>query len=107
MPKKYTKKERIIYWTISLVVLFAAPILVLKILELGSAYRPIGIFLNGLFWFIIWGVIGLGIYETYKWIKLKRWTRKERKQVYEESLILDEIMEKDKKKKEQQDQQQQ
>ena len=107
MPKKYTKKESIIYWIIGLAIVFGSPYLFVSILKLGLAFPPLGIVLNGLLWFIFVAVIVSGIYETYKWIKLNRAIKNEQKQVIEEAQILDEIMEKDKKKKEQQDQQQQ
>ena len=102
MPKKYTKKESIIYWVIGLAIVFGSPYLIASILKLGLAFPPLGFVLNGLIWFIIWGVIVSGIYETYKYIKLKRAIKNEQKQVYEEAQILDEIMEKDKKKKDKQ-----
>ena len=107
MPQNYTNKEKIIYWTISLTILFGFPYLLIVIRELTKTFPAFETFLSGLIWLIIWAVIVLGIYETYKWIKFERWRKKEQKQVYEEALILDEIMKKDKKEKEQQDQQQQ
>ena len=89
MLQKYTKKEKIIYWTISLTILFGFPYLLIFIRELTKTFPAFGTFLSSPIWLIIWALIVLGIYETYKWIKFERWRKKEQKQIYEEALILE------------------
>ena len=68
MIKKYPKYLPQI---IALVILFGTPILVLNIVELGLVFKPLGYLLTA----ILYGAFGIllvsGVYETFKWIKLK------------------------------------
>ena len=54
MPQKQTKKEKIIYWTISLLIVLGTPYLILFVLDIGlNKFQPLGLVIGSLIYSII------------------------------------------------------
>ena len=54
MPQKQTKKEKIIYWSISLLIVFVTPYLILFVLDIGlNKFQPLGLVIGSLIYTLI------------------------------------------------------
>ena len=91
MPQKQTKKEKIIYWTISLLIVVGTPYLIAFLLDIGlNKFQPIGLVIGSLIYTFIGLIVILILEDIFSSIaeRLKNLELIEGKKRYWKEIII-------------------
>ena len=91
MPQKQTKKEKIIYWTISLLIVVGTPYLIAFLLDIGlNNFQPIGLVIGSLIYTFIGLIVILILEDIFSSIaeRLKNLELIEGKKRYWKEIII-------------------